>query len=122
MIIKPFYLYLFSLSIFLSFASVKGFSQNYSAAYFKNKKKATETPISTITQWHGSNGFYVKIARELLGCDFVITNAAGVMVLMGTFNTESFTFDRSLFTSRNEDYFLNIFNKNKQVVSERLKL
>lgn len=115
---------LFLLIILGSLLCKDGFSQNYSAAYFKNKqtKLSKEITQSILKQAHKPEGLYVRIARELMGCDFVITNAAGVMVLVGTFNNDSFVFDKKLFASKNDNYFLSLFHGNKQVASEKLKL
>lgn len=120
--IKSFRFLLPALLVF-SFALVsqQGFSQNYSADYFKSKS-TTVVAKNMVSQKNASNGLYVRIARELLGSDFVITNAAGVMVLMGTFNNESFTFDRGLFSGIKQEYFLSLFRDNKQLANEKLRL
>lgn len=120
--IKSFRFLLPALLVFtFTLSNQKGFSQNYSADYFKNKTTKTITK-TVVSQKNASNGLYVRIARELLGSDFVITNAAGVMVLMGTFNNDSFTFDSDLFSGRKQEYFLSLFRDNKQIANEKLRL
>lgn len=120
--IKSFRFLLPALLVFtFTLSNQKGFSQNYSADYFKNKTNTAVTK-TIVAQKSASNGLYVRIARELLGSDFVITNAAGVMVLMGTFNNDSFTFDNELFSGSKQEYFLSLFRDNKQLANEKLRL
>lgn len=109
------------LVFFGTFFSTSSVAQNYSSNYFKEKAKTT-IQKTLVNQENSVNGIYVRIARELLGSDFVITNAAGVMVLMGTFNNDSFTFDKKLFSSIKQDYFLSLFRDNKQLANEKLML
>jgi hypothetical protein len=114
--------FLLPVLIALSCLSVNTQAQNYSTSYFK-KKATNVVKVAMLDQRSNVNGVYVRIARELMGSDFVITNAAGVMVLMGTFNNDSFTFDSELFTgARKQDYFLSLFRDNKQLASEKLML